>query len=109
MIHKFDKRPANLNKRESITVLIDEAHRSTGGDFGSYLMAALPNATFIGFTGTPIDKLSQSTFKVFGVDDNKGYVDKYAIQESIADGTTLELHYALAPSNLRVKKALLEK
>ena len=69
MIHKFDKRPANLNTRESVVVLIDEAHRTTGGDFGNYLMAALPNATYIGFTGTPIDRLSkgEGTFKVFGV------------------------------------------
>ena len=59
MIHKFDKRPANLNERESVIVLIDEAHRTTGGDFGNYLMAAVPNATYIGFTGTPIDKLSK--------------------------------------------------
>ena len=57
MIHKFDRRPANLNTRESVVVLIDEAHRTTGGDFGNYLMAALPNATYIGFTGTPIDRL----------------------------------------------------
>ena len=74
MIHKFDKRPANLNNRERVVVLIDEAHRTTGGDFGNYLMAALPNATYIGFTGTPIDKLpkGEGTFKVFGVDDAQG-------------------------------------
>ena len=62
-------------------MLIDEAHRTTGGDFGNYLMAALPNATYIGFTGTPIDSLSkgEGTFKVFGVDDEQGYLDKYAI------------------------------
>lgn len=82
MIHKFDKRPANLNTRESVAVLIDEAHRTTGGDFGNYLMAALPNATYIGFTGTPIDSLSkgEGTFKVFGVDDEQGYLDKYTIE-----------------------------
>ena len=75
MIHKFDQRPANLNTRESVIVLIDEAHRTTGGDFGNYLMAALPNATYIGFTGTPIDSLSkgEGTFKVFGKDDEQGY------------------------------------
>ena len=99
MIHKFDRRPANLNTRESVIVLIDEAHRTTGGDFGNYLMAALPNATYIGFTGTPIDKLSkgEGTFKVFGVDDEQGYLDKYAIAESIEDGTTvpIELHPCL--------------
>ena len=111
MIHKFDKRPANLNTRESVIVLIDEAHRTTGGDFGNYLMAALPNATYIGFTGTPIDKLSkgEGTFKVFGVDDTQGYLDKYAIVESIEDGTTVPLNYALAPSDLRVDRETLER
>ena len=111
MIHKFDKRPANLNTRESVIVLIDEAHRTTGGDFGNYLMAALPNATYIGFTGTPIDKLSkgEGTFKVFGVDDEQGYLDKYAITQSIEDGTTVPLNYALAPSDLRVARETLER
>ncbi len=111
MIHKFDKRPANLNTRESVIVLIDEAHRTTGGDFGNYLMAALPNATYIGFTGTPIDSLSkgEGTFKVFGVDDEQGYLDKYAISESIADGTTVRLNYALAPSTLWVDQEILDR
>ena len=111
MIHKFDKRPANLNTRESVVVLIDEAHRTTGGDFGNYLMAALPNATYIGFTGTPIDRLSkgEGTFKVFGVDDEQGYLDKYAIDESIEDGTTVQLNYALAASDLRVNRETLER
>ena len=111
MIHKFDKRPANLNTRESVAVLIDEAHRTTGGDFGNYLMAALPNATYIGFTGTPIDSLSkgEGTFKVFGVDDEPGYLDKYAISESIADGTTVPLNYALAPSNLQIDREVLDR
>jgi len=111
MIHKFDKRPANLNTRESVVVLIDEAHRTTGGDFGNYLMAALPNATYIGFTGTPIDRLSkgEGTFKVFGVDDKQGYLDKYAIVESIEDGTTVPLNYALVSSELQVDRETLER
>lgn len=111
MIHKFDKRPANLNTREGVIVLIDEAHRTTGGNFGSYLMAAVPNATYIGFTGTPIDNLSkgEGTFKVFGQDDEKGYLDKYGIAESIEDGTTLRLNYALAPSGLRVDPEILDQ
>jgi type I restriction enzyme R subunit len=111
MIHKFDKRPANLNTRENVVVLIDEAHRTTGGDFGNYLMAALPNATYIGFTGTPIDSLSkgEGTFKVFGKDDEQGYLDKYAIAASIEDGTTVRLNYALAPSGLQVDRELLEQ
>ena len=111
MIHKFDKIPANINTREGVTVLVDEAHRTTGGDLGNYLMAALPNATYIGFTGTPIDNLAQGkgTFKVFGADDESvGYLDKYAISESIEDGTTVPLNYALAPSNLQVDRETLE-
>ena len=111
MIHKFDDIPAGINTREGVTVLVDEAHRTTGGDLGNYLMAALPNATYIGFTGTPIDNLSQGkgTFKVFGADDEQGYLDKYAIAESIEDGTTVPLNYALAPSDLRVDRDTLER
>ena len=110
MIHKFNDIPAGINTREGVTVLVDEAHRTTGGDLGNYLMAALPKATYIGFTGTPINKLSQGvgTFKVFGADDEQGYLDKYAIAESIADGTTVRLNYALAPSSLLVDRETLE-
>jgi type I restriction enzyme, R subunit len=111
MIHKFDGIPANINTRESVVVLVDEAHRTTGGDLGNYLMGALPNATYIGFTGTPVDHLSRGkgTFKVFGGDDPQGYLDKYSIAESIQDGTTVTLNYALAPSSLRVDRDLLER
>ncbi len=112
MIHKFDKADANLNTRANIIVLIDEAHRSTGRDLGNYLMGALPNATFIGFTGTPIDKThkGKGTFKIFGVDDPpKGYLDKYSIRESIEDGTTVPLHYQMAPNDLLVDREAMEK
>jgi len=111
MIHKFDDIPANINSREGVIVLVDEAHRSTGGDFGNYLMAALPNATYLGFTGTPVDNLSKGkgTFKVFGGEDEQGYLDKYSIAESIQDGTTLPLNYALAPSDLRIEREMLEQ
>jgi type I restriction enzyme R subunit len=110
MVHKFDGADANLSTRENIFVLVDEAHRTTGGDLGNYLVAALPNATYIGFTGTPIDKTAygKGTFKVFGVDDPKGYLDKYSIAESIADGTTLPLNYSLAPNEMLVPHEQLE-
>lgn len=110
MIHKFDNIRDRSSLRRSIVVLVDEAHRSTGGDLGDYLMGALPNATYIGFTGTPIDHLSQGkgTFKVFGTDDPQGYLDKYSIAESVEDNTTVKLNYTLAPSELRVDKKTLE-
>ena len=110
-IHKFDDIPARINTRESVTILVDEAHRTTGGDLGNFLMGALPNATYIGFTGTPIDALAhgKGTFKVFGADDEQGYLDKYAIAESIEDGTTVRLNYALSPSGLQVDSETLER
>ena len=110
-IHKFDDIPARINTRESVTILVDEAHRTTGGDLGNFLMGALPNATYIGFTGTPIDALAhgKGTFKVFGADDEQGYLDKYAIAESIDDGTTVRLNYALSPSGLQVDSETLER
>jgi type I restriction enzyme, R subunit len=110
MIHKFDDIPADLNTRANIFVLVDEAHRTTGGDLGNYLMAALPNATYLGFTGTPIDRTAygKGTFIVFGRDDEKGYLDKYGIAQSIHDKTTVPLHYTMAPNELQVDRETLE-
>ena len=111
MIHKFDDIPANLNTRDNIFVLVDEAHRTTGGNLGNYLMAALPNATYLGFTGTPIDRTTygKGTFVVFGRDDENGYLDKYSIAESIHDKTTVPLHYTIAPNELQVDRKTLDK
>ena len=111
MIHKFDSADKNLCTRENVFVLIDEAHRSTGGDLGTYLMAALPNATLIGFTGTPIDLTAygKGTFKVFGKEDEQGYLDKYSIAESIEDGTTVALRYTHAPNEICLPESLLEE
>lgn len=111
MIHKFRGLPAELNLRKNIFVLIDEAHRTTGGDLGTFVMAAMPNATFIGYTGTPVDKIQygKGTFKTFGVSDSKGYLHKYSISESIEDGTTLPLYYSLAPNEMMVPKETLER
>jgi type I restriction enzyme R subunit len=47
MIHKFEGTDADLSTRDNIVVLVDEAHRTTGGDLGNYLLGALPNATYI--------------------------------------------------------------
>ncbi len=67
---------------------------------------------YIGFTGTPIDKTihGKGTFEIFDEDDPPhGYLDKYGIAESIEDGTTVPLHYTLAPNELQVDKETLEK
>ena len=111
MIHKFRDMPAKLNLRKNIYVLIDEAHRTTAGDLGNFLMAGLPNATFIGFTGTPVDKTAygKGTFKTFGCEDDAGYLHKYSIAHSIEDGTTLPLYYQLAPNEMLVPHETLDK
>lgn len=111
MIHKFRDMPADLNLRNNIYVLIDEAHRTTAGDLGNFLMAGLPNATFIGFTGTPVDKTvyGRGTFKTFGCEDDQGYLHKYSIADSIEDRTTLPLYYQLAPNDLLVPHETLDK
>ncbi len=111
MIHKFRDMPADLNTRANIYVLIDEAHRTTGGDLGNFLMAGLPNASFIGFTGTPVDKTvhGKGTFKTFGCEDDQGYLHKYSIADSIEDGTTLPLYYQLAPNDMLVPHETLDK
>ena len=110
MIHKFHGMPADLNTRSNIYVLIDEAHRTTGGDLGNYLMAGLPKATYIGFTGTPVDKTAygKGTFKTFGCEDDQGYLHKYSISDSIEDRTTLPLFYQLAPNEMRVPHETLD-
>jgi type I restriction enzyme R subunit len=111
MIHKFRDMPADINTRSNIYVLIDEAHRTTGGDLGNFLMAGLPNASYIGFTGTPVDKTAygRGTFKTFGCEDDKGYLHKYSIADSIGDGTTLPLYYSLAESEMLVPHETLDK
>ncbi len=110
-IHKFENMEQNLNARANVFVLIDEAHRTTGGDLGSYLMAALPQSTILGFTGTPVanGRKGRSTFDIFAGGDENGYLDKYSIKDSLTDETTVPLSYTLAPNDLRVEREVLER
>ena len=111
MIHKFDEIKRDSCTRDNVYVFIDEAHRSVAKDLGTYLMAALPKATLIGFTGTPIAHSAQGegTFKIFGTQDEAGYLDKYSIAESIADETTLPIKHVMAPSEMTVPAERLDK
>ncbi|TEU15356.1 MAG: HsdR family type I site-specific deoxyribonuclease, partial [Anaerolineales bacterium] len=110
LIHKFDRIPKDLSHRRNVVVLIDEAHRSQEGDLAIYMRAALPNAFYFGFTGTPVDrgKIGRGTFETFGKPDPSGYQDKYGIDESIEDGTTVPLYYTLTPTELRLDRETLE-
>ncbi|MDE0511453.1 MAG: HsdR family type I site-specific deoxyribonuclease [Gammaproteobacteria bacterium] len=111
MIHKFEGIEKDANLRDNVYVFIDEAHRSVARDLGTYLMAALPNATIIGFTGTPIARTAhgEGTFKIFGADDDQGYLDKYSIAESIEDETTLPIRHTMAPSEMTVPAEQLDR
>ena len=111
MIHKFEGIEKDANVRDNLYVFIDEAHRSVAKDLGTYLMAAVPNATIIGFTGTPIARTEhgEGTFKIFGADDERGYLDKYTIAESIEDETTLPIRHTMAPSRMTVPAERLDQ
>ena len=95
-----------LSEKENIFVLIDEAHRSQYGLTASYMRASLPNAKFIAFTGTPIDKENKSTLhKFYGGD----YIDKYTIKQSVADGNTLPILYETGLSKFFIEKELMDE
>ena len=90
-----------LSKRKNIIVIADEAHRSQYefiDGFARHIRDALPNASFIGFTGTPIELSDRSTPAVFG-----DYIDIYDIQQSVEDGATVRIYYEsrLAPIKLK--------
>lgn len=111
MIHKFEEIKKDSSPRDNIYVFIDEAHRSVAKELGTYLMAALPKATIIGFTGTPVGsaKGGSGSFQIFGTQDEDGYLDKYSIKESIDDGTTLPIRYMMAPSNMTIPTEQLDE
>jgi len=132
-IHKFQPEEGNiyelLSDRKNIVVIADEAHRTQYGfraktiddknksgdvigkkivyGFAKYLRDALPNATYLGFTGTPIENTDVNTPAVFG-----NYVDIYDIAQAVEDGATVKIYYEsrLAKVNLSEEgKALVKE
>ena len=77
-----------LSDAANIFVMVDEAHRSQYRSLAANMRQALPNACFLGFTGTPIDKEHRSTFRTFG-----SYIDTYTIEQSVQDGATVPILY----------------
>ncbi|MCB9230382.1 MAG: HsdR family type I site-specific deoxyribonuclease [Bacteroidia bacterium] len=110
MIYKFrDARP-NMNTRENIIVLVDEAHRTQEGDLGRQMRAALPNAFLFGLTGTPVNKADKNTFWAFGAEEDKGgYMSRYTFQDSIRDNATLPLHFEPRLVDVHVDKETIDK
>ncbi|MGA2573937.1 MAG: type I restriction endonuclease subunit R [Candidatus Methanomethylicaceae archaeon] len=98
---KGDQYPL-LTSRRNVIVIADEAHRSQYDfidGFARHLRDALPNASFIGFTGTPIEKEDRSTPAVFGE-----YIDIYDIQQAVEDGATVRIYYESRLAKLELKE-----
>ncbi|MBX3183948.1 MAG: type I restriction endonuclease subunit R [Polyangiaceae bacterium] len=90
-----------LSERSNIVVVADEAHRSQYDfidGFARHMRDALPNASFIGFTGTPIDAADKNTRSVFG-----DYVSVYDIQRAVEDGATVPIYYESRLAKLELK------
>ena len=108
LIHKFnqDVAPdAPYSERDDIIVISDEAHRTQAGRLARNMRIALPNAAFIGFTGTPLFKNDSLTKRIFG-----GYVSRYDFKRSEEDGATVKLVYENRGEKLGVaRKDLNEK
>ncbi|WP_018477018.1 type I restriction endonuclease subunit R [Pontibacter roseus] len=110
MIHKFRDAKPNMNTRDNIIVLVDEAHRTQEGDLGRQMRAALPNAFLFGLTGTPVNKADKNTFWAFGSEeDDKGYMSRYTFQDSIRDRATLPLHFEPRLVDVHVDKETIDK
>ena len=91
LIHKFNKDidpEQPYSERDDIIVISDEAHRTQAGRLARNMRVALPNASFIGFTGTPLFKQDELTKRIFG-----DYVSRYDFKRSEEDGSTVKLVY----------------
>ncbi len=106
-IQKFDEALPDaqnaipLNEAENIVVMVDEAHRTQYGRLAAKMRRALKNATFVGFTGTPIDQgFRRSTMGEFGA-----LIDSYTIRESVTDGATVQIYYEARLADLHIQGA----
>lgn len=116
-IQKFEEGTGLLSERENIIVITDEAHRSQYGDehwdakaermkkgYALLMREALPHASFIGFTGTPISQRDRDTKEVFG-----DYIDVYDMTQAVADGATRPVYYESRVIKLNLNEEALKK
>ena len=114
---KFEEGTGLLSERENIIVITDEAHRSQYGDehwdvkaermkkgYALLMREALPHASFIGFTGTPISEADRDTKEVFG-----DYIDVYDMTQAVEDGATRPVYYESRVVNLKLDEDVLKK
>lgn len=107
IIDKFQTATKNtsfIDNSEDIFVLVDESHRSQYGTAHINMKRVLPNACYIGFTGTPLMKNEKSTARKFG-----GFIHKYTIDQAVKDGAVLPLLYEGRSAQLSVNKQQIDK
>lgn len=105
-IQKFAEGSGAISDRSNVVVLADEAHRSQYGflDGGArWMREAIPNATFVGFTGTPVEHDDKNTQAVFG-----DYADIYDIRQAIDDNATVPIYYEMRLAKLLPDEAGIE-
>ena len=116
-LKKEESRFPILSERDNIVVIADEAHRSQYGfdamldkdgkfkyGYAQHLRDALPNATFIGFTGTPIESEDRDTRAVFG-----DYISIYDIEDAVRDGATVPIYYESRLAKLDLNSEILKE
>ena len=119
-IQKFEDNEESFTQRDDVIVIADEAHRSQYGfeekvvkkgegltlkkGLAQKIRDALPNATFIGFTGTPISKKDKNTMEVFG-----NYIDIYDMTQSVEDKSTVPIHYESRVVKLKLDEDVLKQ
>lgn len=116
-MQKFEESEGDLSDRKNIVVIADEAHRGQYGlsekidsktgkikiGIARIIRNSLPNATYIGFTGTPISSKDRSTREIFG-----NYIDIYDMTQAVEDGATRPVYYESRVIKLKLDKATLE-
>src|SRR3989338_4289026 len=88
----------HLSEEDNIFVMVDEAHRTQYKNMAANMRQALPNACFLGFTGTPIDKNDRSTLQTFCP-----YIHTYSIEQAVRDGATVPIYYESRLPNVQVE------
>ncbi|MBE6048424.1 MAG: HsdR family type I site-specific deoxyribonuclease, partial [Clostridium sp.] len=117
-IQKFEEETGLLSERHNIIVMVDEAHRTQYGldgkvdlesgeikyGYAKYLREALPNATYIAFTGTPIETLDKSTYATFG-----DLIDVYDMTQAVQDGATVKIYYESRIAKIKLNEEILRR
>ncbi len=106
-IFKFQGSKQAIANSENWIVMVDEAHRTQEKELGISLRATLPHARFFGFTGTPVKKDDKNTYKNFGV-PGEGYLDKYGIDDAVADGATVPIYYTGRKTDWQIDEAKID-